>query len=236
MQAQLRATPSDGSDEVREQYDRLLEEGLALQRRFDKAAEAGHPEAVRFIGADAEELLRQRVELLRKDEAAPIGSTEAHAAADAIAAAFGGEHAPVPSAAERAALEQACVDRLLGEGFQLDPRFDFDSSESSEVEDGDEEPAAPARRPCSIFVKDGVEYRFELRASVPSASLFGGSRIASLHVSRPRGLVVRNRYVHLHLTHKPNDVYADFDRGAWTRMCTDPALQRHIDRLVATIA
>lgn len=234
MNTSPRARTEESYELPEREYDRLLDEALTLQVRADRAAEAGHPEAVQHLASDAEDLLQRRVALLRRMDA-PIGlaASEHLQGTEDVTRVFEGAapNRKPASASALAAYEKTRGAAVSARGFRIhaeryktfDERFDPFLNDRS--------------RDLLVLEKDGVMYYVE-HSPVPftEGALFGDSRIRYLEAMRPTGFVKKNRWISVRVSLKPNEVLAEFDEGAWHRMCTNPEIQREIDELVALLA
>jgi hypothetical protein len=91
-------------------------------------------------------------------------------------------------------------------------------------------------RELFVVEKNGITYYIEHdRVPHSQGAMFGRGRIRYFEATRLTGYVKKNRWVNIHLTLKRDEVFAKFDEGTWERMCTDPEIQKDIDRLIATI-
>ncbi|HKO57760.1 MAG TPA: hypothetical protein VJ276_17970 [Thermoanaerobaculia bacterium] len=235
----MREKPRDGAETPQAQYEKLLKQGIAVQKEYEslnarvgKLYDDGKEDEAEELGEEREQLedsmtnyMRQRVELIRTIENLKT-----------IEDAF--PRVRTVTKEERKEVDAAELIRLFNAGKigQDDLRAAGEQMRSNEPEDlSDKEMKAYATARAELAVemgyekpskgegwfeaqRNGVSFSMKHFAFPSDYGITGNDRISKIGVSVMRG--------------KTTESVMYYDRG-WDSACTDPEVQREIDRALA---
>jgi len=237
----MRKTPRDGAESPQEQYDELLKRGIAVQKEYEAVGqrisqlydEGKDDEADKLAeGSDDEQLkdsmthyLQQRVELLRKIEKLKT-----------IEDVF-------PRVKRETKEEKVKVDATelirmfnagkIGKDELRAAAHEMDAGAPEELTDKEMKAFAKARYELALAMgykkptkeegwfgmeRNGVKFSMKHFAFTSDYGITGDDRISKMGVSVKKG--------------KGYDTVLNYDRG-WDVACTDPEVQKEIDRAIA---
>ena len=235
----MREKTRDGAESPQKQYEQLLKQGIAVQREYEslndrvsKLYDEGNDDEAEELSDQREQLedsmthyLRQRVELLRTIEKLRT-----------IEDAF--PRVKLVTTEERAKVDAAEVIRLFSAG-KIGPEEvraageQMRDGEAKDLSKSEMKAYAAARADLALQMgyekpskeegwfsleRNGISFSMKHFAFPSDYGITGEDRISKIGVSVMKG--------------KQSDSVMYYDRG-WDSVCTDPKIQKEIDRVLA---